>query len=196
MATIVLNKETKLEAQGIRTHGCCKPVYDITTKTLYASTTDAAEAIGAHTCSISKHLTERARHKTVKGHKFCRANEIPAYINEITAVTPHETKPSPYEIIIQNKRYLLNASKYISEHKAAQQELEAKLAAKKEEIRKEIIKNFELTAQTAIDEYELIRNDNIDPCLLVGEELIEALRVRGIKYDIHERDEYLALKGE
>lgn len=196
MATIVLNKEIKLEALGKSTHKAHRPVYDLTTKVLYASRNDAAEALGTHASSISKHLHGCVGYKAVKGHKLCEVNEIIAHLSEIVAVAPQETKPSPYERVIQNKRYLLNASKYISEHKAAQQELEAKLNAKKEAIRAEIIKCFELAAQTAVDEYELIRSDNIDPCLLVGEELIEAMRVRGIKYDIHECDEYRALKGE
>ena len=194
MATITLNNEMKLEVVGTHTGKISKPIYDITTKTAYASLTDAAEAIGGNVGDISKHL--QGKGKKVKGHRFCFVKDIPAHIHEITAATKQETKPSPYETIIQNKRYLLNCGEYISAHKAEQQKLEAKLAAKKEEIRKEIIKRFELTAQTAIDEYELIRNDTIDPCLLTGEELIEAMRTRGIKYNIRECDEYRALKGE
>lgn len=81
---ITINKETILEeAIGTRTHHSCKPVINRTTGEMYASATDAAEALGVSVYTVSGCCTGKA--KTCKGNKLEYVDHVSGNVNSLTA---------------------------------------------------------------------------------------------------------------
>ena len=82
MKTIIINEKATIEATG--THGVKshKPVICIDTGDVYASVTDAAEAIGTTISNMSGHLCGKS--KSVKGKHFCYLAKVNESLNAIT----------------------------------------------------------------------------------------------------------------
>lgn len=78
--TIVVNAESILNnVKGERTHGNCKPVVCINTGDVYASTLDAAKAIG---CSDS-YVSVACRYGyNIKGKRYCYLADFNEHMDE------------------------------------------------------------------------------------------------------------------
>lgn len=78
-----VNNSTSIEeVLGNRNHHACKPVICIDTGKVYASATDAAEALGVAPWAISQHCTGRTR--TVKGKHFCYVSKTSENLDVLT----------------------------------------------------------------------------------------------------------------
>lgn len=81
--TINVNNEVKInEALGNRTHHSCKPVICIETGEVFASATDAAEAIGVTSWAMSSCCTGRVR--TCKGKHYCYVSKTSENLDVLT----------------------------------------------------------------------------------------------------------------
>lgn len=82
--TINVNNATEIkEAIGKRTHGCCKPVICIDTGEVFASATDAAEAIGVTSWAMSNCCLGKAR--TCKGKRYSYVSKTSENLDVLTA---------------------------------------------------------------------------------------------------------------
>ena len=72
------------ETLGNRTHHSCKPVICIDTGEVFASVTDAAEAIGVSVFAVSSCCTGKTR--PVKGKHFCHVSKTSENLDVLTAV--------------------------------------------------------------------------------------------------------------
>lgn len=79
--TITMTKESTITAIGQRRNANRKEVLCITDGTLYASVTDAAEAIGVTEGAVSQNLTGLTKKCT--GKRFCYAKEVNEHLGEI-----------------------------------------------------------------------------------------------------------------
>ena len=78
-----VNNSTSLEeVLGNRTHHSCKPVICIDTGEVFASATDAAEAIGTNIWSMSCCCLGKT--KTVKGKRFCYVSKTSENLDVLT----------------------------------------------------------------------------------------------------------------
>jgi C4-dicarboxylate-specific signal transduction histidine kinase len=122
--TLNIQNASFINAEGTKTNRNCRVVFCITTNTFYASVGAAAKAIGVTSGAISWVLTKRM--KTVKGLRFCYADEILEFMQEIAATNrANAEKARLYDemIVKQNKRNQLHEQ--ISKHDARIEELEA-----------------------------------------------------------------------
>ena len=71
------------EVIGNRTHHCCKPVINETTGEVYASATDAAEALGVSVISVSRCCLGKL--KSCKGNRLSYLSHTSENVDELTA---------------------------------------------------------------------------------------------------------------
>lgn len=83
MTLNVNNPATINGTLGNRTHHCCKPVICIDTGEVFASATDAAEAMGVTPWAMSSCCTGKVR--TVKGKHFCYVSKTSENLDVLTA---------------------------------------------------------------------------------------------------------------
>jgi len=158
--TITLQNIATINANGIKTNRNCRAVFCITTNTFYASVAEAAKAIGVTSGAISWVLTKRM--KTVKGLRFCYADEILEFMQEIAETNrANAEKARAYDELIAKQNKMRNANEQINkqdahieelrndiyieefQHKARMEELQQKLQeaiALRDEARKELNK--------------------------------------------------------
>ena len=83
MTIDVNNKSTLTNVEGTRTHHSCKPVINRTTGYVYASATDAAEALGGYVSDISKCCLGKIPH--YKGNKLEYVSHTSENVDSLTA---------------------------------------------------------------------------------------------------------------
>lgn len=83
MTINVNNKSTINNVEGTRTHHACKAVIDKDTGVVYASATDAAEALGVSIYPVSACCL--GKQKSVKGHHLSYVKHASENIDELTA---------------------------------------------------------------------------------------------------------------
>lgn len=81
--TINVNEKSVINAEGTRTHHSCKPVINRTTGVVYASATDAAEAIGGNIWGVSACCLGKTSH--YKGNKFEYVKHASENVDSLTA---------------------------------------------------------------------------------------------------------------
>ena len=144
--TITIQKASNLKAQGVRTNGNCKPVFCITTGEVYASSIDAAKAIGVHPSTLSWAITKGSK---CKGRKYCFITNVMAHLDEIAECNRiRETKVLAYDAIEERKQALYMASEKLAKHTAQVEKLEKMLEKEKA-----------LMAE-ATEKYNALKNDN------------------------------------
>lgn len=101
--TIITKKTSTITVEGTHTKRHCKPVFCITNGKIYASVTDAAEAIGASIWAVSN--TVNHKQKTTKGMKFCLVSEMTDYVEEISeSINTLYPKAVKYDAIVEEYR--------------------------------------------------------------------------------------------
>ena len=118
-----IQNKSEIKAEGNRTNGNCKPVYCITTGEIFASATDAAEAIGVTQGAISWVLTGKAN--TCKKKRFCYVSKIAEHLDEIAEVNRSRTsKINAYDEIIEREENIRKAKERVATLKSKIAELE------------------------------------------------------------------------
>lgn len=122
--TITLQNIATINANGIKTNRNCRAVFCITTNTFYASVGATAKAIGVTSGAISWVLTRRM--KTVKGMRFCYADEILEFMQEIVETNKaNAEKARLYDEMIAKKNKCNQLHEQIKKHNTRIDELEA-----------------------------------------------------------------------
>lgn len=128
--TINIQKASNLKAQGVRTNGNCKPVFCITTGEVYASSIDAAKAIGVQPSTLSWAISRGSK---CQGKKFCFIANVIAHLDEIAECNRiRENKVMAYDAINARKEAMRKATEDYEKRKAncelLRQKLEKELA--------------------------------------------------------------------
>ena len=136
---LTLSEPSVVTAYGTHTCKNHKPIFCITTFTVYASVTDAANAIGVKVSTLSHALTRKSH--ACQGMKFCFVSEMPTHFEEIAeAGRKLLSKANAYDTIIAERERIRKAKEDREIHKAKYEELlkaakeEARLLAEAEEI--------------------------------------------------------------
>lgn len=159
--TIKLQNTSIINAEGNKTNRNCRAVFCITTNTFYASVAETAKAIGVTSGAISWVLTKRM--KTVKGLRFCYADEIMEHMEEIAETNRlNAEKARAYDEMLekQSKQRLVKES--VDRHKSRIEEIQHEICieehqheARMEELNKELIAERELRDE-ALKELEAL----------------------------------------
>lgn len=128
--TINIQKASNLKVNGVRTNGNCKPVFCITTGEVYASSIDAAKAIGVQPSTLSWAISRGSK---CQGKKFCFIANVIAHLDEIAECNRiRETKVLAYDAINAKKEAMRKATEDYEKRKAScellRQKLEKELA--------------------------------------------------------------------
>lgn len=151
-----INKESNLSnVIGTHTHHSCKPVINLTTGVVYASATDAAEALGTSLDVISRCCCGRA--KACKGNELQyvqrTSDNVDALVAQIRCLTAKLTALEADAAVGRAIREAEEAERKAKEdHENALNEAHdaiAKLTARLER-RKQIVERKEAECQTAV----------------------------------------------
>ena len=124
--TINIQHASIINAEGIKTNRNCRAVFCITKNTFYASVAEAAKALGVTSGAVSWVLTKRMA--TVKGMRFCYANEIMEYMQEIAEANRFNAeKAKAYDELMAKHNKIRKTKEQISKHDARIEELEQEL---------------------------------------------------------------------
>lgn len=124
--TLNIQNIATINAEGIKTNRNCRAVFCITTNTFYASVGETAKAIGVTSGAISWVLTRRM--KTVKGMRFCYADEIMEFMQEIAETNRlNAEKARAYDEMMAKHNKLRNTKEQISKHNTRIEELQQEL---------------------------------------------------------------------
>lgn len=124
--TFNIQNASIINVEGHRTHKNCKAVYCITTGEVYASVTDAAEAIGVTLTAMSWALSGRS--KSCKGKRFCYINQIVEHLDEIaTNSRSREAKVVAYNEMVEKQEKIRKAQAKVDKHDARISELQEAL---------------------------------------------------------------------
>lgn len=111
---------------GHRTSKNCKAVYNITTGAVYASVSDAADALGATLGAASQVVCGKA--KTCKGMRLCYVSKMMENLEEITEVNRiRSEKVAAYDAIIAEQNAKKQAQENLVKHQANIDALRQKL---------------------------------------------------------------------
>lgn len=133
---------TNINAHGTHTNKNSKPVFGITDGIIYASVTDAAEAIGISVGDMSKALS---RNKLVRGRKFCFIAEINNHLEEISShINTQRPKAIAYDDMMARKEEARRANESFERHRANCEKLRARLVKEERRMREAQIKINEL----------------------------------------------------
>ena len=120
--TITTKKTSTITVEGTHTRRHCKPVFCITNGKIYASVTDAAEAIGASVWAVSN--TVNRKQKTVKGIKLCLVSDMADYVEEIAeSIYALHPKAIAYDAIITEQKRRDEANEKLRRHREACEKL-------------------------------------------------------------------------
>lgn len=123
---ITLTNESIVNANGKKRTKNAKPVFCIDTGAIYASSLDAAEALGVHSSSLCAALTGKTQ--TCKGMRFCFLSKVPEHFEEITtAMKARQDKIMAYDKIVGRQQAIENAKAKVEQHKANYIKLQQKL---------------------------------------------------------------------
>lgn len=123
---ITLTNESIVNANGKKRTKNAKPVFCIDTGAIYASSLDAAEALGVHSSSLCAALTGKTQ--TCKGMRFCFLSKVPEHFEEITtAMQARETERAEYRKIIGHQQAIKDAEARVKMHKETYLKLQQKL---------------------------------------------------------------------
>lgn len=123
--TITIQKASNLKVNGIRTNGNCKPVFCITTGEVYASSLDAAKAIGVQPSTLSWAISKGGK---CQGKKFCFISNIMAHLDEIAECNRiRETKVMAYDEINAKREAMRKATENYEKRRAKCEILRQKL---------------------------------------------------------------------
>ena len=115
-----------IKAHGIHTNKNSKLVFGITDGIIYASVTDAADAVGISVGDMSKALS---RNKLVRGRKFCFVAEINDHLEEISShINTQRPKAIAYDDMVARKEAVRKANESLERHRANCEKLRARLA--------------------------------------------------------------------
>ena len=107
-----IQNKSDIKAEGTRTNGNCKPVYCITTGEIFASASDAAEAIGVTQGAMSSVLTGKT--KTCKQKRFCYVSRIAEHLDEISDVNRAQaTKITAYDEMMAREEEVRKAKQRV-----------------------------------------------------------------------------------
>lgn len=131
--TINIQNASTVNVTGYRNNKNCKAVYNITTGEIYASCSDAADAIGVTIATISQAVTGKI--KKCNGMRLCYVSKIMEHLEEITeqnrirAERDRMNAERMTERDAENARLevIRNARAKVTRHKARVAELEAEL---------------------------------------------------------------------
>lgn len=111
---------------GHRTSKNCKAVYNITTGAVYASVSDAADALGITLGAASQVVCGKL--KTCKGMRLCYVSKMMEHLEEITEVNRiRSEKVAAYDAIIAEQNAKKEAQENIVKHRANVEALRQKL---------------------------------------------------------------------
>lgn len=100
--TIVNTKESKITVESTtkRTNKNCKPVFDITTGTIYASQSDVVKLLKSFSSDVSNACNGKL--SSIKGHRLCKLSDIVYHIEELS-----ENMKKYYEIYKRFEKEIL-----------------------------------------------------------------------------------------
>ena len=127
---LTMHKASTITAEGKSTNGNRKPIYNITTGEVYASSIDAAKKLGVHPSTISWVITGRM--EKVKGMRLCPLANITENFEEIaTDMRAVFAKARLYDEAIAHQKAFKEANETLILHQTRCEELEIKLAEEK-----------------------------------------------------------------
>ena len=113
--TITIQKASNLKAEGHHINGNCKPVFCITTGSVYASVYDAAEKLGIDPSCISS--AANGRTKTCQGKRYCFVANVMEHLDEIAEnFRIREEKIAAYDAIVYEREAKQRALEKIEKH--------------------------------------------------------------------------------
>lgn len=125
---ITLTNESIVNANGKKRTKNAKPVFCIDTGAIYASSLDAAEALGVHSSSLCAALTGKTQ--TCKGMRFCFLSKVPEHFEEITtAMKARQDKIMAYDKIMGRQQAIEDAKARVEQYKANYAKLQKKMDA-------------------------------------------------------------------
>ena len=128
--TITVQNTSEVNAKGKQRNANAKPVFCIDTGEVYASMTDAAEAVGVSLPSMTQTISGKS--KTCKGKRYCLVRDITEHIAEISeCMRARENKINAYDEIMFRQQAQQRAMENYEKHKAACEKLAEKLENEK-----------------------------------------------------------------
>lgn len=123
---LTMHKESKITAEGTRTSRNRKPIFNITTGEIYASSTDAAEKLGVNPSAISWVITGRMQ--SVKGMRLCPLANVTEHLDEIaTNMRAKNKKARLYDEAIAHQEAVKKANEKFAYHQEKYEKLKYKL---------------------------------------------------------------------
>ena len=117
-----IQNKSEIKVEGTRNNGNCKPVYCITTGEIFASATDAAEAIGVTPSALSWVLTGKSN--TCQKKRFCYVSKIAEHLDEIADVNRSRTsKITAYDEAMAREENIRKAKEKVTALKSKVTEL-------------------------------------------------------------------------
>ena len=100
--TIINTKESKVTVESTmkRINKNCKPVFDITTGTIYASQSDVVKMLNSFSSDVSNACNGKLT--SIKGHRLCKLSDLIYHIEELS-----ENMKKYYEIYKRFEKEIL-----------------------------------------------------------------------------------------
>lgn len=153
--TVKIQGKSEITAIGKHGNGNAKPVFCIDTGEVFASVTDAAEAAGANTTTMTWCCTKRQN--TCKGKRYCFVSDVSEHISEMAELI---RKANEYDKIMEQK----NAVKKAEEEEAKRKAQVEKRKKQIEDMRAQLAKE-EAEYDQAVINLNLLTNANNAFCM-------------------------------
>lgn len=123
---LTMTKESRITAEGTRTSKNRKPIFNITTGDIYASSVDAAEKLGVNPSAISWVITGRMQQ--VKGMRLCPLANVTEHLEEIAVnMRAKNQKARLYDEAIAHQEAVKKANERYAYHQERYEKLKYKL---------------------------------------------------------------------
>ena len=135
MNTITIHHKSEINAEGKHTNGNSKPVFCITTGTVYASVLDAAEHAGVGSGTMSRAITDNKKGAKCQGKRYCFVADVMDHFEEISQCSrAREEKVRAWDEITGKEEAKRKAIEKVEQLKASCKKLGERLARETERL--------------------------------------------------------------
>lgn len=132
---ITIHDKSEINAEGKHINGNSKPVFCITTGTVYASVLDAAEHAGVGPSTMSRAITDNKKGAKCQGKRYCFISDVMDHFEEISQCSmAREEKVKAYDEITGKEEAKRKAIEKVEQLKASCKKLGERLARETEHL--------------------------------------------------------------